>query len=228
MKHLGKLIFSGACLLTLASVGMAQTPTVIISDVELSQYIWSPGYNKCLYTTIDGSEGSEPPGKLYTCAKLNEQRWYLDGDRAKGYQIHPLSNKNLCLDIDGGTISDAQTRVVLYTCQSTNKYQRWSVAPITTTNVTGRWAIFNVGLMGTGRNGKYIPKALTAGGGTDGTELVVMEFHSGDFQNGPAKQLWRSQEIWCYHTKRKHAVGTKTISYSAGGHTSQTSTPNCE
>lgn len=228
MKRLGKQIVSSCLIAALASVGMAQSPSIIISDVEISQYIWSPGYNKCLYTTLDGSEGSEPPGKLYSCARLNEQRWYMDGDPDNGYQIHPLSNKRLCLDIDGGTISDAQTRVVLYTCQSSNRYQRWSVAPITTTNVTTRWAIFNVGLMGTGRNGRYIPKVLTADGGADGTELVVMEFHSGDFQSGASKQLWRSQEIWCYHTKRKHAGGTKTISYAAGGHTSQTSTPVCE
>ena len=77
--------------------------------------------------------------------------------------------------------------------------------------------IFNLGMMGTGENGAWVPKALTVDEPSGGAELYVELFLSGDFQLPKADQLWTSPEIGCYQRWRTHANGLKEWSYGSSG-----------
>jgi hypothetical protein len=206
-----------------ASAALAQSPTVTISKLPESQYIRATG--KCMFAALDGTEGTMPPARLETCSNRNEMRWTISGDAKKGYRIHPRNRPDQCLDIDGKTIKKYSTRVVLWNCQERNAYQLWSFAPMTTTLYNGYWAVFNKGLLGTVA-GEKRPKVLSVYDG--GEQLYVVEFHSNNLQPSAFPQWWSSQEIWCYHGQQKHAGGLQTTSYSAGGHTVQSTVPKCE
>jgi hypothetical protein len=215
----------------LSMLARAQTaPTITIVDVPQSQYIQSVGFKKCVHAVLDGSEGSEPPGRLATCAQLNEQRWRLSGNPDSGYLIKPQSNSNLCLDIVGSTIDSERTKVVLYTCQSNNRYQRWSVAAVKTPGKpqANEYLIFNVGLLRHGGAGTYVPKVLSIWNTSEGSQLQVINFKSGDHQLPKPHQLWTSSEIYCYHSLRKHAQGLQRLSFSVGGNPITDYTPNCK
>jgi hypothetical protein len=222
---------AGVVLATSASLVSSQSPpSRELVNVADSQSLRSVGYDKCMSTAIDGSEGNEPPARLTTCTGSDQQRWILSGTFASGFQISPRANKNLCLDIDGHTMDDESTRVIFYKCQSSNKFQRWTVVPIKTGGYLTHYAILNVGFVGSTRygTGANMPKALTISGTANGSELVLAAYGAGDLQLPKSRQLWRSEEVYCYQAWRKHANGLWFTQYSAGGHTSSGYDSNCQ
>ena len=125
MKASMQLVAIAVTLITAPfALGQTSPPSLRIVQVEASQSIKSVGFKKCLHSPIDGSEGREPQGRIETCTGSEEQRWYLPGTSAAGFMIRNRANRNLCLDIDGATLTSSRTRVLFYKCQSSNPYQR--------------------------------------------------------------------------------------------------------
>ena len=79
---------------------------------------------KCL-DIIDYGTQNHAKLQQYDCYGTPNQRWHITGSGANGpWNFRSMANRNMCLDVPGGTSSGAGVQLQIYSCNNTSA-QNW-------------------------------------------------------------------------------------------------------